>query len=72
VEKMLLERTEMNSVGNAREREEEEEEEILSGISRNTTGYLSPPHTHISLYTGISFFDPFLALRNKEFLRPME
>jgi hypothetical protein len=71
VEKMLLERTEMNSVGNAREREEEEEEEILSGISRNTTGYLSP-HTHISLYTGISFFDPFLALRNKEFLRPME
>lgn len=57
---MLLERTEMNSVGNAREREEEEEEEeILSGISRNTTGYLSPP-THTSHYTPVSpFSTPF-------------
>jgi hypothetical protein len=40
-----------------REREEEEEE-ILSGISRNTTGYLSPPHT--SHYTPVSpFSTPF-------------
>jgi hypothetical protein len=44
----------------------------FSPASLETPQDIYPPHTHISLYTGISFFDPFLALRNKEFLRPME
>jgi len=57
----MLERTEMNSVGNARE------EEILSGISGNTTGYLSPLHTSHYILHRYLLFRPLFGSRKRNF-----